>query len=169
MLFLSTKKLRAADMQYNSLIIKTPIGAMLATGNKTHIYSLTFIQNFQKQDNPSPALEFLKQELELYFENKLILFKSKLAPDGTNFQRTVWNSLQKIPYGQTTSYQDIAKNISHPKSYRAVANANGKNKILILIPCHRIIRKNGDLSGFTAGIEKKEWLLNHEKQSFDSK
>ena len=83
---------------------------------------------------------------------------------GTEFEKNVWNALLKVPYGKTKSYTDIAIDIGKPNSFRAVANACGKNPILLFIPCHRIISKNGDLGGFSYGIDIKEKLLNLEKK-----
>ena len=81
---------------------------------------------------------------------------------GTEFQQKVWNELLKIPFGSTRSYMDIAKSLGDPKSIRAVGTANGKNKISIIIPCHRVIGTDGSLTGFGGGIQRKKWLLEHE-------
>ena len=147
----------------HSITIHTPLGKMIALGDNSYIYSLTFSDNNSTHNKSTEALDFLRQELDLYFSKKLKIFKSKLSPQGTIFQESVWKYLQTVPYGTTTNYQAIASKMNQPKSYRAVANANAQNTILILIPCHRIIRKNGDISGFAAGVERKEFLLNHEK------
>ena len=149
-------------MRY-SININTPIGNMIAIGDETHISSLNFSESPLENIKYTDALHLLEQELDLYFKKQLTIFKSKLVLEGTEFQNSVWQSLQNIPYSETRSYKEIASEIQHPKSVRAVANANSKNKILILIPCHRVIAHNGSLSGFAAGIKRKEWLLNHEK------
>ena len=135
---------------------------MIASGDDLYIHSLKFHDYNDIETSTTPALELLRHELDLYFNHKLTKFSSKLAPQGTDFQHKVWLALQQVPYGLTTSYKNIADNINHPKSFRAVANANAANQILILVPCHRIIANNGNLCGFTAGIEKKKWLLKHE-------
>ncbi len=83
---------------------------------------------------------------------------------GTQFQQTVWQNLLKIPYGQTRAYLELAQTIAKPKSCRAVANANGANRLVIIIPCHRVITVNNKLGGYNGGLERKIWLLNHEKQ-----
>ncbi len=143
--------------------IDTPLGQMIAIGNDKHIHSLKFSDKKDRKNSSTPALELLEHELDLYFNHKLTKFSSKLAPHGTEFQKKVWHTLQQIPYGTTASYKIIAENIKHPKSFRAVANANAANQILILIPCHRVIANNGNLSGFAAGVDRKGWLLAHEK------
>ena len=102
-------------------------------------------------------------EIEEYFNTKRKYFSLKLKPEGTSFQQLVWNELLKIPYGQTKSYQEIANNIGKPHAQRAVGLACNRNPILILIPCHRVIAKNGKLSGFALGTDVKQQLLNLEK------
>ncbi|MCL4125220.1 UNVERIFIED_CONTAM: hypothetical protein GTU68_003067 [Idotea baltica] len=85
-----------------------------------------------------------------------------MQPVGTDFQRTVWQALTSIPYGQTGSYADIAALVNNPKAVRAVGTANGKNPMTIVVPCHRIIGSDGSLTGYASGVERKAWLLNHE-------
>ena len=106
----------------------------------------------------------LEKEFQLYFNRKLKKFSFK--PDlrqGTQFQQSVWKKLMSIPFGQTQSYQWIAAAIGQPKAARAVGNANGKNPIPVIVPCHRVIRENGDLGGFTGGTNLKQYLLDLEK------
>lgn len=86
-----------------------------------------------------------------------------LQPNGTAFQRHVWDELLKIPYGKTTSYLKLARELGDEKSIRAAASANGKNPIAIIIPCHRVIGFNGEMVGYAGGVKRKEWLLAHEK------
>jgi len=86
-----------------------------------------------------------------------------LAPDGTEFQQQVWNALLEIPFGETTSYGELAKSINRPKASRAVGAANGANPIPIVIPCHRVIGSTGKLTGFGGGLPTKQWLLAHEQ------
>lgn len=99
------------------------------------------------------------RQLNEYFAGKRIRFDLPLYCVGTAFQKQVWNALQSIPYGETKSYEDIAEIIGNPKAVRAVGQANGKNPIMIIIPCHRVIRKNGDISGFAYGTNIKKYLL----------
>lgn len=107
-------------------------------------------------------LKKLESELEVYFKKKLKKFTTPLDPVGTEFQKKVWDVLYKIPYGETMSYSDQAKAYGNIKALRAVASANGKNKISIVLPCHRVIGKSGDLTGYAGGLDKKSWLLEHE-------
>ncbi|WP_228517668.1 methylated-DNA--[protein]-cysteine S-methyltransferase [Aliidiomarina indica] len=107
-------------------------------------------------------LEQLKQELDAYFAGSLTAFTVPLAPQGTAFQQQVWRALQQIPYGRTCSYHDLAHQVERPRGYQAVGQANGRNPIGIIIPCHRVIQKNGNLGGYAGGIERKSWLLRHE-------
>ena len=111
----------------------------------------------------SKWLRSLKNELELYFMKELKDFNLPLDPIGTEFQKKVWKILKTIPFGQTMSYSDQAKIYGDQKALRAVASANGKNKISILLPCHRVVGKNGDLTGYAGGLDKKSWLLEHER------
>lgn len=102
------------------------------------------------------------QEIKEYLEGKRKTFDVPLAPNGTAFQQKVWNALLTIPYGETRTYSEIAEMIGNPKACRAVGMANNKNPIIIMIPCHRIIGKNGSLVGYACGLETKEYLLNLE-------
>ena len=108
-------------------------------------------------------LQLIENELKKYFDGKLTQFKTPLHLLGSPFQNKVWNALLKIPHGETRSYLDIAKSIKKPTAFRAVALANGANKMSIVIPCHRVINNNGNLGGYSGGMSRKEWLINHEK------
>jgi methylated-DNA-[protein]-cysteine S-methyltransferase len=103
-------------------------------------------------------------QIKRYLMGKLKRFDCSLDLRGTPFQRKVWTALAKIPYGDTRSYQDIAKSIGHPKAFRAVGNANGSNPIPIILPCHRVIESNGGLGGFGHGVKVKQHLLDFEKR-----
>ena len=109
-----------------------------------------------------PMLQQTKKQLEEYFNHQRRIFDLPLLMVGTSFQQKVWNSLLKIPFGQTSSYLQLAKNINNKNAVRAVANANGANAISIIIPCHRIIGSNGKLVGYAGGLELKSGLLNLE-------
>lgn len=102
------------------------------------------------------------QQLDEYFCGKRKSFSLPLLLEGTDFQRQVWNRLTEIPYGKTISYQAVAEGINNPKAVRAVGQANNRNPIAILVPCHRVIGKNGGLTGYGGGLWRKEWLLAHE-------
>ena len=103
-------------------------------------------------------------QLDDYFSGTRLQFELPLSPAGTEFQQQVWHALIAIPYGQTTSYGELAKKINRPKASRAVGAANGANPIPIVIPCHRVIGSTGNLTGFGGGIPTKQWLLAHEKK-----
>ena len=113
---------------------------------------------------PTPLLQEACRQLDEYFQGKRRKFDLPLGYVGTPFQESVWRELQKIPYGETRSYEDIAVGIGNPKAVRAVGQANNRNPILLLIPCHRVIHKSGDISGFACGIETKKYLLDLEKR-----
>lgn len=105
------------------------------------------------------------QELDAYFKGELTRFTVKLAPEGTDFQKRVWEALRQIPYGGTSTYAELGKKIGNPRACRAVGNANHCNPLQIIVPCHRVIGANGSLTGYAAGLSVKEWLLNHEKKN----
>ncbi|MBD5503968.1 MAG: methylated-DNA--[protein]-cysteine S-methyltransferase [Lachnospiraceae bacterium] len=102
------------------------------------------------------------RQLDEYFQGKRRQFDLPLSCSGTAFQQRIWNELQKIPYGETRSYEDIAAAVGNPKAQRAVGQANNRNPIIIMVPCHRVIHKNGDISGYACGIEAKRYLLDLE-------
>lgn len=106
------------------------------------------------------------RQLDEYFQGKRKSFDLPISYAGTSFQESVWRELQNIPYGETRSYEDIAVKIGNPKAVRAVGQANNKNPILLIIPCHRVIHKNGDISGFACGIDAKKYLLGLERSHF---
>ena len=105
-----------------------------------------------------------KMQLDEYFRGERKTFDLPLAPKGTDFQKKVWNVLQKIPYGETRTYGEIAAAVGNPKAARAVGMANNKNPIGIIIPCHRVVGANGKLVGYAGGMDKKEWLLQLERK-----
>ena len=104
----------------------------------------------------------IEKELELYFKGRLRVFKTSVYFLGTSFQKIVWNNLKDIPYGETRSYLDQAKVMNKTSACRVVANANGANQLAIIIPCHHVIRRDGNLGGYSAGIQRKQWLIEHE-------
>lgn len=126
-------------------------------------------QNQQEQSGHEQHSELLREacrQLDEYFQGKRKNFDLPIDYAGTPFQEKVWKELQNIPYGETRSYEYIAVKIGSPKAVRAVGQANNRNPILLIIPCHRVIHKNGDISGFACGIESKKYLLNLESSFF---
>lgn len=141
-------------------VITTPMGNLEILGNHKGITAVTFV------DQPSTAstsmaepLHRAKEQLQEYFDKNRQTFDLDLAPEGTEFQKRVWNELAQVPYGNTVSYMEIAKRLGDPKVIRAAASANGKNPIAIIIPCHRIIGSDGSLTGYAAGLDRKKQLL----------
>ena len=150
--------------EFDSAIISSPLGMLEITGSRGVIFSVLFFDNKKAKPTKVPAsLQKCATELEEYFSWKRKTFDLPLQPNGTTFQRHVWDELLKIPYGKTTSYLKLARELGDEKSIRAAASANGKNPIAIIIPCHRVIGSNGEMVGYGGGIKKKEWLLSHER------
>lgn len=113
----------------------------------------------------APArLREARAQLAAYFAGTLLAFDLELAPHGTAFQRSVWTQLRQIPYGDTTSYVELARRLGNPHAMRAVGAANGANPIAIIVPCHRVIGHDGKLVGFGGGLPAKRWLLDHERR-----
>lgn len=142
---------------------KTPIGTARIVGDDSGIVSVSVVDGEQQSSDviPEPLQECVRQ-LDEYFKKERKVFSLKLNPEGTDFQKTVWNELQRIPFGEKRSYMQQAENMGDPKAIRAVANANAKNPLWIIIPCHRIIGSDGSLTGYAGGLWRKRWLLEHE-------
>ena len=159
--------------------IESPIGELIAGATEEGVCLLEFTdrrrasrecrdlvkllkQPLEEGDNEH--LRILRKQLNDYFDGNLKVFTVPLVTPGTNFQQTVWNELLEIPFGSTRSYQEQANILNKPDSVRAVANANGMNRISIVIPCHRVIGSDGRLTGYGGGLKRKKWLLDHEKK-----
>ncbi|PKP12857.1 MAG: cysteine methyltransferase [Bacteroidetes bacterium HGW-Bacteroidetes-3] len=145
---------------------KTPIGTAKIVGNENGISAVTVVDDDVETSAEMP--EILKdcvQQLEEYFNGTRKEFTLKLNPQGTDFQKKVWGELLKVPFGKTRTYLEQSKKLGDVKAIRAVASANGKNPIWIIIPCHRIIGSDGSLTGYAGGIWRKKWLLEHENPS----
>jgi methylated-DNA-[protein]-cysteine S-methyltransferase len=145
---------------------QSPIGILEIVGTKEAIISIMFkekdeIENVSHEDTPD-VLKLCHLQLIEYFKGERVKFSFPYLMEGTNFQQTVWKALKQIPYAETGSYKDIAVAIGNEKAIRAVGSANGKNKLSIVIPCHRIIGSDGKLTGYAGGLWRKEWLLEHE-------
>lgn len=142
--------------------LKTPIGYAEFKGDKDGLSSVTVFDDEKPIGIIPEVLEDAIYQFTEYFEGKREVFDLKLHPQGTDFQKRVWNALLEIPYGKTTSYLSLSKILGDVKAIRAVAAANGKNPLWIVIPCHRVIGSNGDLTGYAGGLHRKKWLLDHE-------
>lgn len=143
--------------------ISTPLGPLTAIGDDLSLYGLAFEDNYNGRFGSARSLDSIEKELALYFTGKLKTFRTPLFLAGTPFQLKVWEALNKIPYGRTCSYLELAQAIGHGKACRAVGSANGANRFPIVIPCHRVINANGRLGGYGCGLERKLWLLDLEK------
>ena len=169
------------DLTTNPLYIEwipTPIGKMLAICDENHLYMLEFIarknihNGFQRLSQKynrhiisgrTSITQRIEDELKLYFKKALKEFTTPLIFTGTKFQKKVWLNLTKIPAGRTCSYSELAAAVGNKKASRAVANSNAKNILALVVPCHRVILQSRKIGGYAGGIEKKEWLLCHEK------
>jgi len=145
---------------------ETPVGMIYYIINNGFVTSLSFKKldnNLEENSELNYSTEdLLKQEISQYFEGKLKIFTVPVFLIGTEFQKLIWNEIIKIPYGKTLTYRQISLNIKNKLASRAVGNATGKNPILLIIPCHRIIGFSGELTGYAGGLERKAFLLNQE-------
>ncbi|MFK5973741.1 MAG: methylated-DNA--[protein]-cysteine S-methyltransferase [Flavobacteriaceae bacterium] len=143
--------------------IQTPLGIAKLQGDEKGLAAISILNN---ENDPtrivSEVLEDAAYQLQEYFEGKREVFSLTLNPEGTDFQKKVWTALQKIPFGKTISYLELSKTLGNAKAIRAVAAANGKNPLWIVIPCHRVIGSDGSLTGYAGGLPRKKWLLEHE-------
>lgn len=147
----------------DSCIIASPLGFTKIIGDETGIESITVLNSDEIVSDVIPEnLEDCVYQLNEYFNGERQRFDLKLNPQGTDFQKQVWDELLNIPFGKTVSYLDLSKKLGDVKAIRAVANANGKNPIWIIIPCHRVIGSDGSLTGYAGGLHRKQWLLEHE-------
>jgi methylated-DNA-[protein]-cysteine S-methyltransferase len=154
--------------------VETPIGAMILAHNSTQIISLLFadsiktstsIENYTNSTNNHAIVNLVISQLNEYFEGIRTRFDLPIISQGTLFQQKVWNKLHEILYGQTTSYNKLANDLGDLKASRAVATANARNQVMIIIPCHRVISQTGNLAGYVGGIERKRWLISHEQEN----
>ncbi len=143
--------------------LDSPLGSLLLQGDADGIQKLSVMEDPQDPSAEIPAeLQSAAQQIHEYFQGQRSSFDLKLNPQGTSFQKQVWTQLAEIPFGKTATYMDMAKRLGDPKSIRAAASANGKNPIMIIIPCHRVIGSDGSLTGYAGGLWRKKWLLEHE-------
>lgn len=146
-----------------TLNVDTPIGKMYFSGDDRCITGLAFGE--AAEENPSPVLCEGARQLEEYFAGRRRTFDLPIQPQGTDFQKSVWQALCEIPYGKTASYGDVARKIGNSKACRAVGMANNRNPIAIIIPCHRVVGADGKLTGYAGGLDKKEFLLKLEDEN----
>ncbi len=143
--------------------IQSPLGVTKIIGDTNGIVSITVLNNNEPISDIVPeVLEDAVYQLHEYFAEERKTFSLTLNPQGTEFQKKVWDELLNIPFGKTVSYLDLSKKLGDPKAIRAVAAANGKNPLWIVVPCHRVIGSDGSLTGYAGGLHRKKWLLEHE-------
>ena len=143
--------------------IPSPLGITKIEGDEHGIRSITVLNDEEELTVVIPeVLEDAVYQLQEYFDGKRETFHLELNPQGTDFQKKVWDGLLQIPYGKRISYLELSKTLGDIKAIRAVAAANGKNPLWIVIPCHRVIGSDGSLTGYAGGLHRKKWLLDHE-------
>ena len=146
-----------------TVIINTPLGYTEIQGDENGISKIHVMNQEVEISTKSPKeLKEAVLQLQEYFNGKRTEFSLQINPSGTDFQLKVWQELLNIPYGKTYSYLELSKKLGDVKAIRAVASANGKNPLWIVIPCHRVIGTDGSLTGYAGGLWRKKWLLEHE-------
>ncbi len=151
--------------EYFKTLLKTAEHLLKIESDEHAIKAISFVKQMEDSSEFQPEiLDNAKQQLQSYFEGNSQNFNLTLDPDGTDFQKKVWDLLLKIPYGKTWTYADMANKLGDPKVIRAAASANGKNPVAIVIPCHRVIGTNGSLTGYAGGLENKRYLLDLENR-----
>lgn len=142
--------------------INSPLGITKIVGDENGISDISILQEGELSAKIPKELKEAVIQLQEYFEGKRTHFSFKLTPKGTEFQQKVWQELLNIPFGKTMSYLELSKKLGDVKAIRAVASANGKNPLWIVVPCHRVIGTDGSLTGYAGGLWRKKWLLEHE-------
>jgi methylated-DNA-[protein]-cysteine S-methyltransferase len=159
--------------QYFEQTIDLPTGALRLVASETALIGAWWPgQRIPVETIHSTSHALLNQairQLREYFAGQRNAFDIPLEPMGTEFQRSVWQALRTIPYGETRSYSQIAAQVGRPSAVRAIGATNGRNPLSIFIPCHRVIGANGSLTGYAGGLPAKEWLLSHERQNSPGK
>ncbi len=150
-----------------STYYQSPVGLIKIAGTENFIAEILFIDNIEKphidhQKKLPPIIINCAGELIQYFQGQRRIFNFAMNQDGTEFQKKVWNELEIIPFGKTISYLELSRRLGNTKVIRAAASANGKNNIVIVVPCHRVIGSNNNLVGYGGGLWRKRWLLEHE-------
>ncbi len=156
------------DASMHTMYVSSPIGTLRVTSDGKQITGV----DMAKKKAISHADMLTKRcanEIQRYFDGKTTVFSVPMHAEGTAFQKSVWKAMGRIPYGRTKTYAALAKDIGKPKAVRAVGSACGKNPLLVIVPCHRVVGSNGSLGGFSAGISTKKLLLAHEETLLDTR
>ena len=148
----------------NHAYYNSPIGLIHVIASNSAIARCSFVKQKSEIEHLTPFLNRVLEQFDEYFQGRRLEFNLALTTGGTNFQRKVWQALQSIPYGTTITYKELAEMIDQVKAIRAVASANAKNPISLIIPCHRVIGSDGKLHGYGGGLEKKGWLIDFENK-----
>jgi methylated-DNA-[protein]-cysteine S-methyltransferase len=148
--------------------VDSPVGTLTLTASDGFLTDM-YMNGQRHAPEPSPDrrrddawFTDITGQLHAYFAGRLTQFEVPIKLDGTDFQRRVWSHLRAIPYGETISYGELARRVGNPNASRAVGLANGRNPIAVIVPCHRVIGSNGQLTGYGGGLDRKTWLLDHE-------
>lgn len=152
-------------MNLDVAYVESPIGLIMLEARGEKIVGVSYVDDLSICEKDTLVLQQAKKQITEYFEGKRKDFDLPIALEGTDFEHKVWMALTKIDYGSVASYKDIAQNIGHNKAYRAIGGTNHKNKLAIVIPCHRVIGSNGKMTGYAGGIWRKTWLIEHEKKN----
>ena len=146
--------------------IQTPLGTLQLRCNDTHVQEISFREAVEARNDSHPLLQLCAEQLEAYFDGRLKTFDLPVAFEGSPFQQKVWTLLGDIPFGKTLSYLALAQQYGDVKAIRAVAAANGRNVLAVVVPCHRVIGSNRSLTGYAGGLWRKKWLLEHESRLY---
>ncbi len=157
-------------LEITSTYYQSPLGLLRIGGTDTYISEISFIDNLDDAEDPygrlkgpvTPMVIQCIEQLIQYFHGQRRVFDFPVYQEGTEFQQRVWNELAAIPFGKTISYLELSRRLGDTKTIRAAASANGKNNIVVVIPCHRVIGSKRDLVGYGGGLWRKKWLLDHE-------
>lgn len=142
----------------------SPLGLLQIEASGAGLERVSFVDQIAEETNENELVIKARIQLTEYFKGERKTFELPLFPEGTHFQRNVWDELLKVPFGVTKSYEDIARKLGDVKVIRAAASANGKNPLAIVVPCHRVIGKDGSLTGYSGGLWRKKWLLQFEQK-----
>jgi methylated-DNA-[protein]-cysteine S-methyltransferase len=162
----------SSTLEITSTYYRSPLGLLRIGGTETYIGEISFVDHLEESELRRPDLQGpvtplviqCIEQLIQYFQGQRRVFDLPISQDGTLFQQRVWNELTAIPFGRTISYLDLSRRLGDTKAIRAAASANGRNNIVIVVPCHRVIGSKRDLVGYGGGLWRKKWLLEHENK-----
>jgi len=147
-------------------VMDSPLGKVWIVAAGEFITRIQFLKegDVVPDSRPTPLTNRAVKQLQEYFAGTRFVFDFPISQQGSEFQKRVWSELIRIPFGETISYLDLSKRLGNEKAIRAAASANGKNDLAIIVPCHRVIGADGKLAGYSGGLWRKGWLLNHERK-----